>query len=185
MNVETIEDLFRRELLRAYSIETRLVEELAALQDDVDREALDSQRNTAPRENLQELLTEHLSQTEEHVVRLENAFEELDQQAEVRSTPALDGIVEEKERFNNVVLNDEVRPVYYLGTAEEIESVEITVYERLVRLAEHLDVPDSVIEALEANLGDEVETRDDLQVLAGSDDVASLIDESIEATEYE
>lgn len=185
MNVETIEDLFLRELGRAYSIETALVDELATLRDDADVDALDSHRNADPREALKELLADYRTRTEEHVTRLEDAFEALGEQAETRSTPALDGIVAEKERFNNVVLNDEVRPPYYVGTAEEIVGLEIHLYERLVRLAEHLDVPSEVTDALERNREDAVETRDALQSLAGSDDLTSLIDGVVEATEYE
>lgn len=185
MNVETVEDLFDRELLRAYSIESALVDELATLEDDADVDALDSTSQTEPRDDLTELFADHRAQTEDHVARLEDAFDALDVRPEGRSTPALDGIVAEKDRFNNVVLNDAVRPSYYVGTAAEIEGLEIAVYERLLRTANHLDLPGEVTEALEANLREEVDTLERLQELGGSEEFESMLDAVVELTEYE
>lgn len=176
MNVETLQDLFEVELRKAYSIETTLVDELAVLEDDVRADALDELRVRDLHDALAEAIAAHREETEQHVERLEAAFEALDSQPEGRSIPALDGLIEEKELFNNVVLNDGLRPLYYLGASRAIEQLEITTYDRLLQLAEHLDVPGAVTDALEANREDEQETLRALESLAEGDEVESLLD---------
>lgn len=176
MNVETIHDLFEVELRKAYSIESALVDELATLEDDVATDALDELRQRDLHEALGEAIADHREETERHVERLESAFEALDRQPEGRSTPALDGLFEEKELFNNVVLNDGVRPVYYLGASQAVEQLEITTYDRLLQLAGHLDVPEAVTDALEANRDEERAMLDELESLAEGEAAASLLD---------
>lgn len=182
MNVETIRDLFEVELRKAYSIETALLDELATLADDVVADSLDDLRQREVHESLRDVIVTHRDETETHVQRLEDAFAALDRQPEGRSIPALDGLVAEKELFDNVVLNDELRPVFYLGTVRQIEHHELLTYDRLLRIAEHLDVPDAVTDALAANRDDEEATLEDLETLAESDDAESLLEALAETT---
>ena len=181
MNVETLHDLFLWEMQRLYAIETRLADELATLERDAGVDALDGQQETDAREGLREVLAEHETETRTHAERLEEALEALgrtpDPRSEPnsRSTPALEGLVAEKERFNNVVLNDQIRPLFYLGTARQIEHLEITAYERLLEIGGHLDVPDEVIDRLEQTLDEEEATLRTLESISSGEDVEALL----------
>lgn len=181
MNLETVHDLFVAELRRAYAIERRLVDELETLSRDVDVDALDGTDDPDDvRDALRTTLSDHRAETETHRDRLEDAFDALDEPVETRSTAALDGLVEEKELFNNVVLADELRPLYYLEVARDVEQLEITGYDRLLRLADHLDVPGDVVDALEQNLEEERSALERIESLAESEGVASLIGSATE-----
>lgn len=177
MNIETLSDLLVVELTRTHAVEQRLASELATLEDDVDVDALDDQGHTELRQTLTDAIAEHQAETETHAARVEAALEALNERPTGRQTPALDGLLEEKDLFNNVVLDDAIRPFYYVGTAQEIERLEITAYERLERMAAHLDVPSAVTEAIELNLAEEREALDRLVALAPADDMADLLDE--------
>lgn len=183
MNLETVNDLFVAELRRAYTVESRLVDELAKLSRDVEVDALDDTGDRGLRDALQTTLSDHQAETETHRDRLEDAFDALDEPVETRSTPALDGLVEEKERFNNVVLADELRPLYYLEVAQDLEQLEITSYNRLLRLADHLDAPREVVDVLERNLEEEQAVLERVESLAEGEEVESLTDSLKEPVE--
>lgn len=176
MNVETLHDLFVSEMQRLYGVETALVDELTALERDTRVDALDGMQETDARERLLAVLDEHRAETETHVERLEAALEALGRTPNARSTPALEGLVDEKELFNNVVLNDEIRPLFYLGTSKGIERLEITAYERLLTIGDRLDVPDGVIDRLQRNLEEEEKTLRTLESLSNGEEFESLLD---------
>lgn len=179
MNIETLSDLFAVEMHRAYSMETQLAEELETLERDAAVDALDDlQSQTAEtRETLKELFAHHRDQTRTQIERLEDALEALGRPGESRSTPALDGLLAEKELFNNVVLSDDLRPLYYLGVARQIEHLEITTYERLLRFASHLNVPDEVRDALERNLEEERAMLETFEDVSDDEAVTTLLEE--------
>ena len=166
MNIETLRDLFLSELRRVYAVEMQLVDALETLEGDVAVDALDDLRVTDARDALEDAFAEHREETRGQVERLEAVFEALDQAPETRSTPALDGLIHEKELFNNSVLNDEVRPLYYVDAGRQIEQHEIAAYDRLLRTAPYLDVPDAVIDNFEANREEEVQALRTLESVA-------------------
>lgn len=176
MNVENLHDLFVSELHRLYAIESKLVDELETLEQDTDVDALDDLHETDAREALERELAEHMTETETHVERLEKALDALGQKPESRSTPALDGLIKEKEMFNNVVLADEIRPVYYLGASEQIENLEITAYERLIAIGNYLNVDADVIDLLEQNLEEDRSTLESLESLSEGTEFEQLLD---------
>lgn len=176
MNVETLHDLFVSEIQRLYAIETTLVDELETLEQDTDVDALDDLRETDAREALEDVLADHRAETQTHVERIEEALEALNQTPNPRSTPALEGLIKEKELFNNVILADEIRPLYYLGVSEQIERLEITAYERLLAIGDYLDISDEVIDPLQQNLDDETATLRTLESLSEGEDFESLLD---------
>lgn len=176
MNVENLHDLFVTELQRLHAIESKLVDELETLEQDADVDALDDLRETDAREALEEVLADHRAETQTHAERIEEALQQLNQTPESRSTPALEGVIKEKELFNNVILADEIRPVYYLGVSEQIEDMEITAYERLLAIGNYLDVPDDVISLLQQNLDEDEATLRTIESLSEGDDFESLLD---------
>lgn len=176
MNIETIDDFFLTELQRAYGIETTLVEELPDLEGEIAEDALDDRQTGRVRDDLREVVQEHLAETEEHVSRLEDAFEALGERPDTRSSPALEGVLREKDQFTNIVLSDEFRPLFYLDSVRQVEQAEIGVYDRLIRVADHLDVPDEVTDALEQNRREEQAALDELDRIAG-DGAPELLEE--------
>lgn len=173
--VQSLGDLFRNELQRAYAMESRLLEAMPELEADVGKDATDDVRESDVRERLLEALTDHRAETETHVERLETTLRTLDRSPSERSTPALDGLLEQRQTFNNVVLNDEIRPVYYVDVAKQLEHLEITTYERLVDLASHLDLPAEASDPIEETLQEELAMLERLQDLRDSGDFEQLV----------
>lgn len=163
MDVDTTRDLFEYELRGAYYLETELVEALDQLADEAEIDALDSLPEKEKKRALSDLFADHGEESQRHVQRLEAVFRALDLEPEAREDPVTDGVIRDKELFNNVILNDELRGVYYLRTAKNAELAEISTYEGLLRLAEQLDLDGEVIEDLEANLADERRQLDELE----------------------
>lgn len=176
MNVETLRDQFLYDLRGQYYVETTLADALDRLVDQTAVDSLDEAPDAELRDALASAFADHRDETDEHVDRLERAFEALDRQPDARPSPPIDGIVEEKERFTNVVLNDAARPLHYLDTGLKTERLEVRTYESLLANAERLDAPDDAIAALEANLDDEREALQRLEELADGSATESLRD---------
>lgn len=174
MNVETLHDLFLFELQGLYYVETELADELAELADQADVNSLDDRPDADLRDALTSALTDHRSETETHVQRLEDAFATLDRQPEPREDHSLDGLLTEKDRFVNVVLNDAARLPFFLDVARKAERIEIRSYESAIENARALGAADEVIDALEANLAEERAALEELTELAESDGASEL-----------
>jgi ferritin-like metal-binding protein YciE len=173
----TPHDALATELERLYYIETELCDELETLSVDVSIDALDDGRATDCREQLRETIDDHCDETHHHCERIEGAFEALGEEPATRRVPAFDGLLADKEKFNNVVLNDELRPLYYVELALKLEALECTVYETTMALASALegDDGDAVIDALQPNYDDERGMRTDLESIADGDAVETLL----------
>lgn len=177
MNVETLRDLFVYELEEAYQIETTLVDALEEVADGAAIDSLDNFSDAETRESLSDVFADHRDETAEQVERLERVFEAVDRRPETRSALALEGLLDGRDRFDNVVLNDAVRLLFYLDLGRDIERLEVRTYESLLENARALGLPDDAIEALEANLGEERDVSAKLQELSESSEVGSLRDE--------
>ena len=167
----TPRDALASELERLYYVQRELCDELETLAADVAVDALDDSGETACRERLWTLVDDHCDETERHCERIERAFDALGEEPATRRAPEFDGLIADKEAFNNVVLNDELRPLYYVETALKLEALECTLYETALALASALeaDAGDDVVDALRPNYDDERELRTDLESLADGD----------------
>lgn len=180
MNVETLKDLFLYELQAIYSVEQELVGALDEFSEQARIESLDDLPDSSVHKAAATLFSEHRDETETHVERLEEVFEAVDARPDTREVQAIDALVVDKERFNNVVLNDALRSLVYVDAGEKIENTEITAYRSLLQLANALDLPDEAVDPLEANLRDEEETLQELRDLSEGDDIDSLLAELAE-----
>ncbi|XVH31240.1 ferritin-like domain-containing protein [Haloferacaceae archaeon DSL9] len=176
MNVETLDDLYAHRLAGLYSVETTLPETLDKLEEDATTASLDGEADDGLREALVEAVRSHRDETERHAERIETAFEAIQQDRTTRDVPAFDGLVDEKERFNNVVLNDELRPLYYLGFLMQLEQHEILAYESALTLAGALDVNAGATDPLEETLEEERAMFERLEALAESEETTRLLD---------
>lgn len=175
MNIEDAGDLFFYELKAAYYVETRVREELAEMADQANVETLDEQSDASFREDVSGVFSSHRDQTETHVERLEEVFDSLDRQPETHEVPAVDELFAEKERFNNVVLNDAARPIYYLDVGAKVEQFEVQSYDSLLRLASALELDDGVVENLRANREEDDEVRRRVTELAESEGAEEVL----------
>lgn len=183
-------DALAAELERLYSVEQELSDELETLSTDVAIDTLDDLRELECREQLQYAIDGHREETARHIERIEAAFDALGVEPDTRPVPELDGVIADKEKFNNVVLNDELRPLYYIETVLKLEALECTAYETTMALASSLedadgdgdetgtDAGDAVVDALRKNYSDERALRTEIESLAESEAVETLLSAS-------
>ena len=166
MDIETLDDLYAHRLETVYSVEAEQRDILPVLEDDVRTNTLDASGDDTLRRDLLSLIQDHREQTDSQIDRLETAFEQVGRRPNTREVPTLDGLVDEKERFNNVILNDAFRPAYYIGFLKRIEQLEILGYETLLEIATALELGEETTEPLEANLAEERDCFDRLDSYA-------------------
>ncbi|WP_436346485.1 ferritin-like domain-containing protein [Natronorubrum sp. FCH18a] len=187
----TPRDALTAQLERLYYIERTLQSELRTLATDVSIDSLDDLRALECREQLQYVIDGHREETETHLERIERAFDALGAEPDSRPVPELDGLIADKEAFNNVVLNDALRPLYYIQTVLQLEAIECTVYETTMALAtavadgetpktsregdEADDAITAVIDALQDNYDDERQVRTELESLFDGEAVETLL----------
>ncbi|AEH36202.1 YciE/YciF ferroxidase family protein [Halopiger xanaduensis] len=174
---QTPRDALTAELERLYYVERKLRDELETLSSDVAIDTLDDLRELECREQLQYAVDRHREQTDRHVERIERAFDALGEEPDTRRVPELDGLIADKEKFNNVVLNDGLRPLFYIETVLKLEAIECTAYERTMGIAGALedDAGDAVVDALEKNYDDECDLRSEIDSLADGEAVETLL----------
>lgn len=172
-------DAFTAGMHRLYGLEQALVAELDVLSSDVSIDTLDNLYLTECRERLRDRIDRHHEETATQLERLEAAFDAIDEEPAGPDAPELDGWNADKEQFNNVVLNDELRPLYYLDAAKKLEELERSAYEPVVALAEALErIPEDVVESLDRNHEEEREMLEALEALADGDAVETLLEAS-------
>lgn len=159
------EDLFVFTLEAVYDMEVKLVD------------ALDEMSQLATNDNLSAGFAIHRTETETQVRRVEEAFEALGKEPTRRDNRVIDGLLEERDRFDASVKDDELRNLRYLDFGIETERIEITSYEELLRIAKKIGVGEDVTTPLEDNLGQEGKTLRKLRGLAGKSTLDTLRDE--------
>lgn len=163
MPVQTLHDKFVYHLQEAYYVENRLVD------------VLDELATEANNDDLRAGFEEHREETKEHVTRLEDVFDAVDEVPEERSDPAFDGLLEEREQFlDEAAADEDMRDLHNLAAAVKNEHLEIASYEALIQLARKLDLPMGVRDPLDQNLDEEQQTKKQLKSI-GEDSTATEI----------
>ncbi|NGM68504.1 DUF892 family protein [Natronolimnobius sp. AArcel1] len=144
MNIETIEDLFGFQLQHAYYAERTQVELLSELATD----AAD-----AGNDALEQALSTHREETEQHVDRLERVFAALGRRPRASRSQIVDELA--AARRDDLHPESDAPDPPPLETALLAERFESRTYEMLVRLAGRLAYADDVVDPLEAILADE------------------------------
>ena len=160
--IRDLKDQFVYELEAVYDMETKLVD------------ALDEMSRMATNEKLSEGFATHSEETETHVRRVEEAFEVLGREPTRRDCPIVDGLLEEKEQYDAMVVDDDLRNVHYLGAGMKTERIEMTSYEGLLMTAEKAGLGDQVTDPLEDNLDEEEKTFRKLQTLSTGSELKTL-----------
>ncbi len=123
----TLRDFFIDSLKDIYWAENALVKTLPVMFD----HAVDQKLKTA--------IKDHLSQTKEHVNRLEMIFESLGEKAEGKKCLAMDGIIKEGEEILAETLEGPVRDAGIIASAQKVEHYEIATYGTLAAFAKTLN----------------------------------------------
>src|SRR5262245_31171032 len=150
---ESIRQLYIDELRDLYNAETQLVK------------ALPKMAKASSNSELRQGFEEHLRQTSEHVSRLEQIFDALDEKPTGRKCLGMDGLVKEAAATIKENYEGAVKDAAIIGAAQRIEHYEIAGYGTVRKLAQ-LFGEDEHMNLLEQTLGEEKETGQKLTQLA-------------------
>jgi len=168
-------DSFSIELQRLYGLERSLEIQLEGLATDVSIETLDGVRIGECRDRLFSAIDRHREETTTHSNRLEAVFEAIGERPTNREVAEYEGWLADTQQFTNIVLNDAIRPLYYLGAMLALEELERSSYELAIGLAATSGHSD-IVDVLEGNLDDEYAMLADLEDLADGEPIDSLLE---------
>ena len=139
---ESLRKLYIDELKDLYNAETQLVK------------ALPKMAKAASNDQLRQAFDEHLRQTSEHVSRLEQIFEALDEKPTGKKCLGMEGLVKEGAETMREDYEDEVKDAAIIGAAQRVEHYEIAGYGTVKALAQLLGEDEHVL-LLEETLNEE------------------------------
>jgi ferritin-like metal-binding protein YciE len=141
-----LKELFVDELKDIYWAEKHLTKALTKMAD------------SATSDELQTAFEKHLTETENHVSRLEQVFEAVGEKASAKKCDAMAGLIEEAEGLMEDTEDGSLtRDVALISAAQKVEHYEIASYGTLRTLAGVLGYPKAV-ELLELTLAEEKKT---------------------------
>jgi ferritin-like metal-binding protein YciE len=174
--ITTLEQAYVEQLRDIYNAENQLVK------------ALPKMAKAATNEELKAGFEQHLEQTKEHVARLEEIFEELDEKPSGKKCKAMAGLVEEGAETISEDADPAVKDALLIAAAQRVEHYEIAAYGTVKTFAELLGHEDAA-KLLDETLQEEVETDEKLTQAAetinaeanqGGEEEENLDDESEE-----
>jgi ferritin-like metal-binding protein YciE len=152
MAMTSLQDLFTHHLKDMYYAEKKLVK------------ALPKMAKKAGDQHLRSAFEEHQRQTEEHVTRLEQVFQQIGEKASGKTCEAIDGIVKEGEELMSEA-KGEALDAGLIAAAQAAEHYEIARYGTLAAWAKMLDMPEAQ-KILHKTLEEERQTDEKLTGLA-------------------
>jgi ferritin-like metal-binding protein YciE len=114
--MSTLREAFVDEIKDLYHAEKQLIRALPKLS-----------KNAASSE-LREALDSHLEQTEQHVTRLEEVFEHLDERVRAKACAGMAGIIEEGSDILGEEFDEDVMDAAIIAAAQRAEHYEIAAY---------------------------------------------------------
>lgn len=128
--------------------------------------ALPKMKKAATTDELKSAIEEHLSQTEEHVTRLEQVFELMGKKPQAKKCDAMEGLIKEGESIVEETEDGSMtRDVGIIMAAQKVEHYEIASYGGLVQLAKTMGM-DEAAGILEQTLEEEKQTDQGLTEIA-------------------
>jgi ferritin-like metal-binding protein YciE len=167
MKVTTLETLFLKELKDVYDAEKRLTRALPKL------------AKSAQSPELASAFRDHLEVTRNHVERLEEVFELIEQKPAGAPCAGMKGLIEEGEEMISSAEAGPVLDVGLVAGARRVEHYEMAAYTSLIALAESVG-SEAISELLAQNLKEEEEADSLLETLA-----QSLVAEATDSEEEE
>jgi ferritin-like metal-binding protein YciE len=141
-DIQTMDDLLLQGLQDVYYAENQIVKALPGMID------------KATNRELSKGLTDHLEETRNQIVRLDQVFQKLGEQPRGVKCPAIDGLISEADEVAGEVADKEVLDAAIVGAAQSVEHYEIARYGTLIAWAESLG-HDDIIRLLNTNLNEE------------------------------
>jgi ferritin-like metal-binding protein YciE len=155
MKAHSLADLYEHELKDIYSAEKQLAKALPKL------------AKAASSEDLKAAFEQHLRETEEHVNRLEQLFEDIDMPPKAQKCDAMAGLIEEAEKLIKETDEGPVRDAAIIASAQRAEHYEISAYGTLRTFASQLGKED-LVKVIQETLDEESETDEKLTEIAES-----------------
>ena len=152
--IKTLDDLFVHTLQDIYYAENQIVKNLPAMAE------------KAAEPELKAAFQHHLTETQEHVRRLEQVFQMHGQPVKGVTCQAMDGILAEAKDIISDCDDPEVRDAAMLSAAQAVEHYEITRYGSLIAYARQLGRADCAA-VLEHPLEEEKSADQKLTHIAG------------------
>ncbi len=150
---KTLEDLFHDTLRDILYAEKKILK------------ALPKMAKAADAEDLKAGFEKHRDETEVHVERLQEVFEQMGKRAQGKTCPGIDGILEEGEEIMQEFKGTSALDAGLISAAQAVEHYEITRYGTLKRWAEELGMKDAVA-LLDQTLQEEAATDEALTAIA-------------------
>jgi ferritin-like metal-binding protein YciE len=116
MQKTSLSDLYVDELRDLYSAETQIVK------------ALPKMAKAACSNELRQAFEEHLRQTSEHVSRLEQIFDELEEKPTGRKCAGMEGLIKEGSEVMREGYSDNILNAALIGAAQRVEHYQIAAY---------------------------------------------------------
>jgi ferritin-like metal-binding protein YciE len=153
MDLDTLKELYVNELRDLYNAEGQLIK------------ALPKMAKAASSDELREAFEKHLEQTEGHVQRLEQVFEEIGEKAKGKTCQAMKGLIEEGSDVLKADGDDSVIDAAIIVAAQKVEHYEMAAYGSVRTFAQLLGL-DKSAELLQQTLDEESEANELLNKLA-------------------
>jgi ferritin-like metal-binding protein YciE len=154
-NIDSLEELLQDELKDIYDAEKQLTKTLPKL------------AKKATSAELKDALEAHLRQTERHVERIEEAFEQLGMPARGKKCEGMQHLIAEGDDAIAGADDDAARDAVMIASAQKVEHYEIATYGTLRTWATLLGKPE-VAALLEETLDEEKEADQNLTEIAES-----------------
>ncbi len=155
MELETLKDLYVTELKDLYSAEKQIIK------------ALPKMIKAAKNKQLADGFREHLEQTKEQVVRLEEILKRHDETTRGPKCKGMEGVLAEGDEMIEEEGDDEVRDAGLISAAQRVEHYEIAGYGCARTYAELLGDKEGA-KLLQVTLNEEADTDKKLTKLAKS-----------------
>ena len=153
MKLNSLNKLYLEELRDLYSAETQLVK------------ALPKMAKGASSDELMKAFESHLEQTKEHVERLTEIFDRLEEKPTGKTCKAMKGLIEEGSEMLEQEGDESVIDAGLIAAAQRVEHYEIAAYGTVRTFADLLG-EDEAAELLQQTLDEEGETDKQLSELA-------------------
>jgi ferritin-like metal-binding protein YciE len=153
--MQSAKELFIHELTDMLDAEQKLVTALGELADDHSEEP-----------QLQKGFQAHQAQTEKQVERIQQIFEQIEEEPEETECKGMKGLLEERSSFKeDEDPSGDILSIFDVGASIKVESYEINAYTSLIELAKQLDLT-KAIRLLNQNLKEEQQTRTKLEAIS-------------------
>ncbi len=153
MKIETLRDLFTEHIQDLHSAESQIVK------------ALPKMEKAAANPELKQAFRKHLTQTEEHVRRLETIAQQLNFKAEGKKCKGMEGLIAEGAELIKEDIEPEVLDAGLIAAAQKVEHYEISGYGTARTFARILG-ENQCVQLLQKTLDEEAQTDESLTSLA-------------------